>query len=362
MIDSFMNRSIKDSVHKDSVHKDSKSKNSMHKVSNPKKNFNVLKDVASSMLLTPTSKRIRLSSKSRLVRKKIEILDHRITLPVARTTLGLLEGEHPSHDRYGNGDILDIHSWQPGDEARMMNWSASARVGQPMVSARERCMSSNTWIICDASISMNASCASGEFAYEVASNAICLFASLSMKRNDTVQLVMVDGDCVNSMPQSHTVPDCERIIDSAFLRYRRNKQNSDSLIKFIRNIRNKRGLIVLIVDNDSFKASQLEDLQKISLNQALVVVNIETINPCDSSLNARVVDGVTLKQIPAFFMDDIVKKEIASRHAFRKNALDDVLTNMKATLINANSSESMLRNSAHIMSRAFSYTSKTKAI
>lgn len=119
---------------------------------------------------------------------------------------------------------------------------------------------------------------------------------------------------------------------------------------------------MLIVDNDSFKASQLEDLQKISLNQALVVVNIETINPCDSSLNARVVDGVTLKQIPAFFMDDIVKKEIASRHAFRKNALDDVLTNMKATLINANSSESMLRNSAHIMSRAFSYTSKTMAI
>ena len=87
-------------------------------------------------------KRLALSEPAKAVRRKIELLDQRIDLPIARKALGLLEGEHPSHRRFGTGDVIDVHAWQPGDEARMMNWSASARTGQPMVSSRERTSSS----------------------------------------------------------------------------------------------------------------------------------------------------------------------------------------------------------------------------
>lgn len=55
----------------------------------------------------------------------------------------------------------------------MMNWSASARTGQPMVSSRERTSSSHTWIALDTSINMNGTCVSGESLYEVASNSAC---------------------------------------------------------------------------------------------------------------------------------------------------------------------------------------------
>lgn len=325
MIDSFVNRN---------ANNDPKIRNTMPLIS-VKQNNN----------------RIYLSKKSRLVRKKIEILDYKMTLPSARTTLGLLEGEHSSRARYGNGDIVDIHQWQPGDEARMMNWSASARVGQPMVCARERLIASSTWIICDASISMNSSCKSGEYAYEVAANAICLFASLSMKRNDTVKLVMSDGDCVKQMPEVSNMPDCERIIDTSLLKFRHNSKNIDSILDFIRNIRSQNDLIVLIANSEMFSSSKLDELQEIIFKHKLIVVSINTINSCDSSLKSQIFDGITLRQIPAFLMEDTIKKEIDSRRSSTLNLLDEKITNMSASIIHADSSESMLREAFKTMSR-----------
>lgn len=303
-------------------------------------------------VLRSKSTRLELSECAKTIRRKIELLDQRIDLPVARRALGILEGEHSSHRRFGTGDIIDIHTWQPGDEARMMNWSASARTGQPMVSSRERTSSSHTWIVCDASLNMNAACKLKETLYEVASNAACFFASLSLKRNDTVSLICCDGKNKIKVPDSRNLSDFERSLDSAILRARKNNRNTDSLIDAMQRISDDNGLIVLITDEYALQAHYTESLQKIAQKHKLVVVTISPINPCSESLDIPIIDGITLRRIPAFLQNKSVKQEIEARRTVQNSAFNDMLLGSKSILINGASSEEIFRIAAKTVSSA----------
>ena len=160
----------------------------------------------SNFVVQDTKRSLLVSNSAKKIRRKIEELDNRLNLPVAKKSLGVFEGEHPSNHNFGNGDLVDIHSWQPGDEARMMNWKASARLGEPMVSSRERNCSSKTWILVDSSVNMNASCSCNglnEYLYEAASNSACFFASLSIKRNDSLNCVLFDGNDIIKLSLIH---------------------------------------------------------------------------------------------------------------------------------------------------------------
>ena len=80
------------------------------------------------------------SSSDDRIRRKIEALGNSLSLPTVRKALGVLEGEHASNRRGGNDDPMDIRVYGPGDEARLIDWKASARLGRPMVvqHARQR--------------------------------------------------------------------------------------------------------------------------------------------------------------------------------------------------------------------------------
>lgn len=295
-------------------------------------------------------KRLELSDCAKVVRRKIELLDQRIDLPIARKALGLLEGDHPSHRRFGTGDVIDIHAWQPGDEARMMNWSASARTGQPMVSSRERTSSSHTWIACDASINMNGVCVSEEALYEIASNAACFFASLSLKRHDTVSLLCADGNNVIHVPTARNLSDFEKNLDSALLRARQHMRNIDVLIEALQKVVDKNGLVVFITDEYALRAHQAEALRKITQNHKLVVVTISPVNPFDKSFSRSVTDGVTLRRIPVFLQNNYAKQEVQARRSVHNDALNDMLLGVKASLIHGTSSEEIFHISAQKVS------------
>ena len=298
-------------------------------------------------------KRLALSEPAKTVRRKIELLDQHIDLPIARRALGVLEGDHPSHRRFGTGDVIDIHAWQPGDEARMMNWSASARSGQPMVSSRERTSSSHTWIIFDASINMNGSCRLEETLYEIASNIACFFAALSFKRHDAVSLLCADGSDIVRVPTSRNLSDFERNLDTVLLNTRRNTRNIDALIASMQKVVDKNGLVVLITDEYALQAHNAESLRKITQNHKLVVVTLSPVNPFDKNLTSPITDGATLRKIPAFFKSDNAKQETQVRRNTRNQALQDMLSGVKASLIHGSSSEEIF----HIAAKTVSSTS-----
>ena len=126
------------------------------------------------------------------VRKKIEALGTQLSLPTVRKALGALEGEHASGRRGGSGDAMDVHAYEPGDESRLIDWKTSARQGRPMVVERERLSTSRVWLLMDVGLEMTGVCPSGERAWQVAANALRMFAALSLRRSDDISLVFGD--------------------------------------------------------------------------------------------------------------------------------------------------------------------------
>ena len=134
------------------------------------------------------------------IRSKIEALGTTLSLPTVRKALGILEGAHASDKRFGADDVMDIRIYEPGDEAKRIDWKTSARVGRPMVVQRERPSTSRAWLLLDVGQEMTGTCVSGEQVHQVAANALCMFAALSLRRGDEVSIVFGDsGSLCHSM-------------------------------------------------------------------------------------------------------------------------------------------------------------------
>ena len=134
------------------------------------------------------------------IRRKIEALGTTLSLPTVRKALGVLEGAHASNKRFGSDDVMDIRVYEAGDEARQIDWKTSARVGRPMVVLRERPSTSRAWLLLDVGQEMTGTCPSGEQAYQVAANALCMFAALSLRRGDEVSVVFGDSASITRIP------------------------------------------------------------------------------------------------------------------------------------------------------------------
>ena len=134
------------------------------------------------------------------IRRKIETLGTTLSLPTVRKALGILEGAHASNKRFGADDVVDIHAYEPGDEAKRIDWKTSARAGRPMVVQRERPSTSKAWLLLDVGQEMTATCPSSEQAYQVAANALCMFAALSLRRGDEVSMVFGDSASITRVP------------------------------------------------------------------------------------------------------------------------------------------------------------------
>ena len=64
---------------------------------------------------------------------------------------------------------MDIRIYEPGDEAKRIDWKTSARVGRPMVVQRERPSTSRAWLLLDVGQEMTGTCVSGEQVHQVRS-------------------------------------------------------------------------------------------------------------------------------------------------------------------------------------------------
>ena len=114
------------------------------------------------------------------IRSKIEALGTTLSLPTVRKALGVLEGAHASDKRFGADDVMDIRIYEPGDEAKRIDWKTSARVGRPMVVQRERPSTSRAWLLLDVGQEMTGTCVSGEQVHQVDADLIRRFAAVGV--------------------------------------------------------------------------------------------------------------------------------------------------------------------------------------
>ena len=293
------------------------------------------------------------SSSDDRIRRKIEALGNSLSLPTVRKALGVLEGEHASNRRGGNDDPMDIRVYGPGDEARLIDWKASARLGRPMVVQHARQATSQVWLLCDVGEEMTGGCASGEPAYAVAGNALRMFAALSLRRSDDVSLVFADAHSITRMSFNGGFAQFERTLDDALRRDWSYGRNIDALLDYARRIRDRQALIVLATDELALRKRHIDVIGAIAATHPVVLITVATANPFDPSEAAREwYDGKSGRRIPALLRNAKAAEEVALHRRYVCAALEHELAKRGSRMIRAASSDMMFDAFVRLVSRS----------
>lgn len=295
------------------------------------------------------------------VRKKIEALGTQLSLPTVRKALGALEGEHASGRRGGSGDAMDVHAYEPGDESRLIDWKTSARQGRPMVVERERLSTSRVWLLMDVGLEMTGVCPSGERAWQVAANALRMFAALSLRRSDDISLVFGDESSITRVPFNGGFAQFERTLDKALDRDLDHHRNIDALLEYARRIKDREALIVLATDEHAMEERHITTIRRITRTHPMVLIDVATMNPFKAvSSRHAPTDGLSARRVPAFLRNAKAAAEVDTHRAYMAAALEQELTRAGSHIIRSASSESMFDRFVALVSRALARTTRNR--
>lgn len=295
------------------------------------------------------------------VRKKIEALGTQLSLPTVRKALGALEGEHASGRRGGSGDAMDVHAYEPGDESRLIDWKTSARQGRPMVVERERLSTSRVWLLMDVGLEMTGVCPSGERAWQVAANALRMFAALSLRRSDDISLVFGDESSITRVPFNGGFAQFERTLDKALDRDWDHHRNIYALLEYARRIKDREALIVLATDEHAMEERHITTIRRITRTHPMVLIDVATMNPFKAvSSRHAPTDGLSARRVPAFLRNAKAAAEVDTHRAYMAAALEQELTRAGSHIIRSASSESMFDRFVALVSRALARTTRNR--
>ncbi|NMM99937.1 hypothetical protein G1C96_0515 [Bifidobacterium sp. DSM 109958] len=276
------------------------------------------------------------------VRRRIESLGSKLSLPTVARALGVLEGEHPSRRRHGTDEFIDVRAWQPGDEARMIDWKTSARCARPMVVDKQRRATSRVWMLMDVGREMTGGCPGGERAWAVAANALRMFAALSLRRSDDISLVFGDSRSITRVPFNGGFARFEYTLDRALERRWDQPRNIDALLDYARRIRDRASLIVLATDETALAKSHLDAIRLLAQSHPLVVVDVAVANPFAARRDGRAVfDAPDGRRLPAFLANAEAAGEVATHREYVAAAMERELALCGSTMIRADSSAGM---------------------
>ncbi|MDF7663662.1 DUF58 domain-containing protein [Bifidobacterium sp. ESL0763] len=290
------------------------------------------------------------AKQSAAVRRKIEALSSRLSLPTVRRALGVMEGEHHSHRFNGSDEPLEARPYTPEDEARLIDWKMSARTGRPMVIERERLVTSRIHLFVDTGLEMTGMCPSGETALEVAANGLCMFASLSAKRHDQISLTFADGASITRVPFKGGLARFERTIDDGLAHATAVNRNIDALLDYIPTIGSKSSLVVIATDEHAIGERHLRAIRNIAMGHPLIMVVVSTLNPFAQYPFGSVADGGSGRRVPAFMRGGGSAEAVDRHRSYMAARLEQELRRNNATMIRASSSQGMFDAFIHLLS------------
>lgn len=287
---------------------------------------------------------------SAAIRRKIEALTPRLSLPTVRRALGAMEGEHHSHRPNGSDDPMETRPYTPEDEARLIDWKMSARSGRPMVTERERLVTSRIHLFIDTGIEMTGVCPSGERALDVAANGLCMFASLSAKRHDQITLTFADSVSITRVPFKGGLAQFEKTIDDGLTHTSGAKRNFDALLDYISTIGDQGSLVVIATDEHALREDHLKKIRKIAMGHPLIMVVASTLNPFRTYPFGAVSDGKSGREVPAFMRGKEMAEEVDRHRSYLAAQLEQELRRNNATMIRSASSQGMFDEFIHLLS------------
>lgn len=294
------------------------------------------------------------------IRRRIEALGTRLSLPTVRRALGVVEGEHASNRGAGSDDMMDVRAYETGDEARLIDWKTSARMGRPMIVNRERLVTSRVWMLLDVGRDMTGICPSGERALDIAANGLRMFAALSLRRADTISLVFADAASITRVPFTGGFAQFEHALDEALERTGREPRNIDALLTYAHRITDRQALIVLATDEHALGEEQITSIRRLARTHPVVVIDVATVNPFTVQAPpgfTAVEDAGRARRVPAFLRQAKAAGEVATHREAVAALLERELARAGSRMIRAGSSEAMFQAFVAMVSRALAGTS-----
>ncbi|MDD6373622.1 MAG: DUF58 domain-containing protein [Bifidobacteriaceae bacterium] len=276
------------------------------------------------------------------IRTRITALGQRLSLPTVKRALGILEGEHPSGKRGSGYEFLDERFYEPFDEARSIDWKASARRGRPVVVDKEKTVTSKVWMLLDGGIEMTGITASGENKYQVAFNAMRMFAVLSMRRGDDVTILSANRDGVIRVPIGGGFVDFDRALRAVSKRIAHAPRDINGLMRLAKRIPDSKALIVIVSDQTGWSQMQLNAIRLMRRTHQVAAINIIPMNPFSTSQTPHgTYDAQTDRRVPAFLRVDKSEYEVTTHRAFVDTRIKTDLEHLGVTYLSCTSSEDM---------------------
>lgn len=123
----------------------------------------------------------------------------RLELDVTRRVEGLLSGSFVAFGRGPGTERVGARRYEPGDDARRMDWNLTARTNQPHVHVTEPDRELETWFVADQSASLDFGTAERE-KRELALVALATFGFMATRAGNRLGLLTAGGDTIRREP------------------------------------------------------------------------------------------------------------------------------------------------------------------
>ena len=197
---------------------------------------------------------------------------------------------------------------------------------------------------------MTGTCVSGEQAHQVAANALCMFASLSLRRGDEVSIVFGDAGRSLACLLMADLRNSEQTLDNALQRDWSKPRNIDALLKYARRIRDRDALVILATDEHALEERHMESIRRIARTHPMVLIDVATINPFDDTQARTVFNASNDRRVPAFLRTGKTAQEVRTHREYLSASVRHELNRCGSTVIRADSSERMFREFVRMVS------------
>jgi uncharacterized protein (DUF58 family) len=246
----------------------------------------------------------------------------RLELRVTRKLDGLLAGDHEGSVRGAGSEAGDAREYQPGDDARRIDWNLTARSGRTHVRDTIADRELETWLVVDGSASLDFGTAGCE-KRDLALSTAAAFGMLAARGGNRVGAVVFDGAETKVVPP-RAGRDAVMALLSRLERRPRDVEGTGDLAGALRRARlaaRRRGVVVVVSDlmDDSDWAAEL---RVASARHDVVVVELR--DPREDELPdsglLTLVDPETGRRVEVQTAAVRVRERFAAAAAARRDA------------------------------------------
>jgi uncharacterized protein (DUF58 family) len=141
--------------------------------------------------IVPAADPVEVAAKAALLR--------RLELDVRRRVEGQLTGDHTAFGRGPGSERVGARRYEPGDDARRIDWNLTARTTHPHVHVTEPDRELETWFVADRSASLDFGTADRE-KRELVLAGLATFGFLAAGAGDRLGLLVCGGEALTRLP------------------------------------------------------------------------------------------------------------------------------------------------------------------